>query len=766
MIYQFADFRLDATHRMLLSKTGEVLPIASRAFDALLLFVQHPGELLDKLTLMKTIWPNTIVEENNLNQHISALRRLLGETPEEHRFIVTIPGRGYRFVAPVTCEAASVAASAAPIGPVPDAASAPALVTAPARTEGPAAAVAPHDTPRARPSRALVSAALTVALLLLALGLWLWRGPLRRPAAPALPAVTSGQAPAQVSSIPRLAILPLENLSPNPQDAFFADGLHEELLTTVAERIAGIEVISRTTMMSYRQNPKPLAVVARELGATDIIEGSVRREGQHVRLTLQLIDAKTDGHIWAKSYDRTLASALTLQSEVAQEVASQLSVRLRSAAATGGAPTRDPDAFDLYLKAVLALREIGSDEPMDAYNGIADLLTQAIRRDPAFALAYAQRARLGILMFVGNIVSSDEHLDRIRQDLAQANRLAPDNPLVLAVNGFFLMGQNENEQALETMARAEAAGITDPMWLLPKARLLLRMSRGEEVVRTHERMLALDPSNPVVLWLAGADDSWLRRPVDALRIADLAAKLDPHYGQLLRSSVVFAYSGDTAGMRAAHEFFTGNSGGCPTDSPFGIRATFDLLRYEHRYRELDACLQKVTVDSMRTASGWSTVLDSVGDMPIAEYRGWVALLLGDRSRAQREGRNVLRFVASRQVTAFNRVYLGLLEAEGLTFQGESARAISAARASLELAPRARDAVMATAAGSIGARVYAWSGAHEQADALLEELATATPGLPPAEITRDPLYTIPLAEDARFKALSARLEDQMRSLNLH
>ena len=279
-------------------------------------------------------------------------------------------------------------------------------------------------------------------------------------------------------------------------------------------------------------------------------------------------------------------------------------------------------------------------------------------------------------------------------------------------------------------------------------------------------MLALDPSNPVVLWLAGTDDSWLRRPEEALRIADLSEKLDPHYGQVLRSYVVFAYSGDTTGLRAAHEFFAGQYGGCPTYDPFGVRATFDLLRYEHRYRELDACLQKLRVDSMRASSGWSTILDSVGDMPTAEYRGWVALLLGDRSRAEREGRNVLQFVASRKVTPFNRVYLGLLEAEGRTFQGESAKAISATRASLELAPRSRDAIMATAAGSIGARVYAWSGAHEQAGALLEELATSTPGMPPAEITRDPLYAVPLKEDARFQTLSARLEDQMRKLNLH
>jgi TolB-like protein/DNA-binding winged helix-turn-helix (wHTH) protein len=756
VIYRFADFRLDATHRLLLSTDGQVLPIASRAFDALLLFVQHPGELLDKSTLMKTIWPNSVVEENNLNQHISALRKLLGETPDSHRFIVTIPGRGYRFVAPVTTETEHGAASAA----------AEAAVALGMPAPLPAPAVAVHDPLLPARRGPVLVASVTIAVLIAAALFWVWRHAGRQVAAPPAPATTSSKAPA-APGVLRLAILPLENLSPNPQDAFFADGLHEELLTTVAERLAGVEVISRTTMMSYRQNPKPLAVVAQELGATDVIEGSVRREGQHVRLTVQLIDARTDGHLWAKSYDRTLSSALTLESEVAQEIASQLSVQLRTAStARGGPPTQDSAAYDLYLKAVLALREIGADEPLQAYNAIADLLTQAIRRDPDFALAYAQRARLGTLMFVGNIVNSDEQLAHIRDDLANANRLAPDEPLVLAVNAFFQMGQNENERALETIARAEAAGITDPMLLLPKARLLLRMSRGDEVMRTHDRMLALDPSNPVVLFLAADGDSVLRRPETALRMADLSEKIDSHFGQAVRTLILFGYSGDTAGWRASYDFFASKGGGCEVPNPYAVRASFDLLRYEHRYRELDACLQKVTFDSMRTVSTWSTLFDSVGDMPVAEYRGWTAMLLGDRGRAQHEGRNVLQFLAHRKVTPFNRIYLGLLEAEGQMFLGERAKAISAARASLELAPRARDAIMATAAGSIGARVYAWSGAYEQADALLEELATATPGMPPAEITRDPLYSIPLKDDARFQALSVRLEGQMRALNLH
>src|SRR5579862_8461527 len=118
--YEFGDFRVDVPQRLLsLKADGRALPLSSRAFDTLLFFLEHPGELLDKTTLMKAVWPNVVVEENNLNQHISALRRILGERPEEHRFIVTVPGRGYRFIAAVSLVAGSATALDAAPAPAP-----------------------------------------------------------------------------------------------------------------------------------------------------------------------------------------------------------------------------------------------------------------------------------------------------------------------------------------------------------------------------------------------------------------------------------------------------------------------------------------------------------------------------------------------------------------------------------------------------------------------------------------------------------------------
>jgi len=313
--YEFGDFRIDLLRRVLVLRVdGRPLPLTSRAFDTLLFLVEHPGELLDKSAIMAAVWPKIVVEENNLNQHISTLRRVLGDRTDEHRFIITVSGRGYRFVAPVT-----------PL--MPTAASGTTLAAAPKSAtdavsplaEMPAVA----DTPPARavpsPSRAVrLSWMLGAAALVAAGTVWYLTHRLRT----VEHAATRTSIEVAAVRTPRLAILPFENLSPDPNNAFFTDGLHEEIISTLAERVPGIEVISRTTMMSYRANPpKPLTVVAHELNASHLLEGSVRRVGNRIRLTLQLIDARTDGHIWSASYDRTLADALSLESQIAEEIA-------------------------------------------------------------------------------------------------------------------------------------------------------------------------------------------------------------------------------------------------------------------------------------------------------------------------------------------------------------------------------------------------------------------------------------------------------------
>ncbi len=393
---------------------------------------------------MKAIWPDVIVEENNLNQSISAVRRILGDSRDEHRYIVTIPGVGYQFVSDV-----KVLSDEASSG-----------------NSGVVLRVGVHEAPGAEPERTVGTGdsgsdggrgRLTLTLVHLRdkpghrqqperdhcpargeMGGRRGRAPGRRRLD--VGARSSGGTPdwfaihptpasesATDSTAPRLAVLPFANLSPEPANAFFADGLHEEILSTLAERIPGIAVISRTTMMSYRQTPKPLGEVARELGATHVMEGTVRREGDHVRLTLQLVDAGTDRYLWSQTYDRALASAMTLQSEVAADVATQLSVRL-AADAEGTKPiTRDAEAYDLYLRALVIFRDLDFND--DSQNqALEDVLNRALARDRSFAQAYAQRARLHTVLFSCGMDTSDRNQSSISADLAAAQRTGAERP--------------------------------------------------------------------------------------------------------------------------------------------------------------------------------------------------------------------------------------------------------------------------------------------------------------------------------------------------
>ena len=765
LIYEFADFQVDGTQRRLLLKSsGRPLPLSPRSFDALIYLLEHRGQLLEKSTLMDAIWPTVVVEQNNLNQHISSLRRVLGESRDDHRFIVTVPGRGYRFVADVTVRDLSISPdehqSAAGQDTLPE----PSI--SPAET-APLAGVVTKTMFRVTYWTVATAAALLLAVWLI----WLLRPRPPMVGQSAHPAVATSVSAPSISASPtpaklRLAILPFDNLSPDSANAFFTEGLHEEFVSTLAERLPGVEVISRTTMTSARFKAQPVAMIVSSLGATHVIEGSVRRESKLVRVTLQLIDAGTDQHLWSKSYDRTLESALTLQSEVANDVASQLSVDFPVLTHSSEYPTQDTEAYDEYLKAVVALRTMLGDTPREAFERVGETLSRAIGRDPRFALAFAQRARVATLRY---ILFGDPLLERIRGDLDRAKSLSPREPIVLGAEGFYLYAIGENERALAILNDAESLGLTDPTWLAPKARVLLRMGRVEDALRTQHRMLALDPANPLVISFISEQLMMLRRPAEALRVVQLVQTQIPEMYAYYRGRILLDFGGRTQGLRQFFDQFTrGQSQAEMAATPVAVCDWFDLLRFEHRYEELDGFLRHIPPGLTPYVGQFIEARDlNPGNLPSAQQLGgWAALLRGDKAQAARAGRTLLDFAKSRQATPRIAFILYRLEAEGHLFAGEPAAAIRAAKASLDLVPRERDAVSWIGVATITARVYAWAGARNEAIRLLEQLATAIPGLPPSYIIGDPLVVIPLAREPEYQALVGRLQGQMTALNLN
>ncbi len=331
--YEFGPFRLDPVERLLL-RDGKAIPLTPKAFDTLLLLVENSGHLLTKDELMKRLWPETFVEEVNLAQNISAIRRALETSNDGAQYIETVPKGGYRFIAET-------------------------------RRVSSEPSVPPMSQALWRRGALGIAAVIAIAVLAWGIG----RNRVLRPSS---------------THARSIAVLPLENLSHDPQQEYFADGLTEALITDLG-KISALRVISRTSVLRYKAAKKPVPEIARELKVDTLIEGAVLRSGDRVRITAQLIDAATDRHLWAESYERDLRDVLALQAEVARAIALQVRVKLSSSPGPLKASALSPEAYELYLKGRYS-RDQGGEEGLKlafAY------FQQALEIDPQYAAAYA-----------------------------------------------------------------------------------------------------------------------------------------------------------------------------------------------------------------------------------------------------------------------------------------------------------------------------------------------------------------------------------------
>src|SRR5687768_3086297 len=423
-----------------LLRDGKRSTLQELPLQILELLSSRPGQLVTREELVTHLWPKGVVDfDAGINTAMRKLRAALGDDAAAPRYIETVPRRGYRF-----------------------------LVT-PQREPAPAVASTPvAATARRRWPWALATACVAVAIAWSVIAL---RGS-SDPAAP-------------VAQNYRLAVLPFENLSPDPANAFFADGMHEEVLSSLAN-VANLEVISRTTMMQYRRSPRAVAEIARELRITHLLEGTVRREGTLVRMTLQLIDARDDRHLWSRTFDRKLTDVMTLQSQVAAEIAGQLRRSLMPN--VGLPPSRNPAAYDLWLQGVLAWQNVGGGGAAPGeFARVEGLYSRAIEFDPAYAAAYADRCRVRMAIFANGNDQSDEIVAAASADLAMAQKLAGNSPHVLvrtAQLAYFIDG--DMPKALELIGDAEKVSPLSADFLMTKANFLAFSGRLEESLAAHE----------------------------------------------------------------------------------------------------------------------------------------------------------------------------------------------------------------------------------------------------------------------------------------
>jgi TolB-like protein/DNA-binding winged helix-turn-helix (wHTH) protein/Flp pilus assembly protein TadD len=346
-------------------KSGLRIRVQQQPMKLLEILLEHPGEIVTREELRSRVWPNESFGDFDqaLNISIGKLRSALGDSAENPRFIETLPKRGYRFIADVSV----IDADARPRRQEPLSGDLP--TTDPGlKIKDVGSAVAPKR--RLWPTRSVIGALALIIIITLSI-LSVWRLRSRAPAS---------------AGIRSIAVLPLENLSGDASQSYFADGMTDELITDLAQ-ISALRVISRTSVMVYKGARKPLPQIARELNVDAVVEGTVLRSGDQVRITAQLIEAATDKHLWSQSYEGELRDTLALQNRVASAIADQIRINLtpQEQAALKNVKVVNPDAYESYLKG----RYFWNKRTADGLKVALAYFKQAIEEDPKYAQAYS-----------------------------------------------------------------------------------------------------------------------------------------------------------------------------------------------------------------------------------------------------------------------------------------------------------------------------------------------------------------------------------------
>jgi len=393
------DVDLDAEE---LRKHGMRLRLPRQPFQVLRVLLEHAQEIVTREEFRQRLWPeNTFVDYDvALKKAVNRIREVLGDSAENPRFIETVPRQGYRFIGTVEelAPQESVKAVAAPA----------AEQTADPAAEGRKLAIG------------LAFAGGVAAVLAIVVGLNL---------AGVRDRLSGNTAGAPIRS---LAVLPLTNLSGDPAQEYFADGLTDALIGELSQ-ISALKVISRTSVMRYKKSDKSLPEIARELKVEGVVEGTVQRSGDQVRITAQLIHAPSDRHLWAKTYQSNMRDLMTLQNQIAGAIAQQIqSTLVREPPRVGWEQSVNPEAYEAYLKGDYFLNRFTRDSMPKA----AEYFEQAVRDDPDFVPAYAKLA--GTYLMLGNIgmLPQSQSNQKVKPLIAKALQIDPQFAAVHAEAGW------------------------------------------------------------------------------------------------------------------------------------------------------------------------------------------------------------------------------------------------------------------------------------------------------------------------------------------
>jgi TolB-like protein/cytochrome c-type biogenesis protein CcmH/NrfG len=551
-----------------------------------------------------------------------------------------------------------------------------------------------------------------------------------------------------------IAVLPFENLSSDKENAYFADGIQDEILTKLAG-IADLKVISRISTAKYKSKPEDLKTVSQQLGVATVLEGSVQKSSGKVRVNVQLIDVRADTHLWARTYDRDIKDVFAVESEVSQEIADALQAKLSpdEANTLAAAPTKDPEAYDLFLRGESEQREAESSRKPEAFDRAADWYRQAATRDPNFSLAMARLAYSQMARHWWIRSLAKDELARVKDTAEDALRLAPNLPQGhVALGVVYLWGYWQYDRALGEFQRAAELQPNDALPLVLAAATHRRQGAWERSLSEYEKAQRLDPRDSLVPASIATTRTQLRIWKEARRAAAHALALDPRSSGTITTFLTSCLNG-TGGIKEARRIMSS----FPSENRITSRTySFDVVGLIGQRAYLSV-LERDFATALRIWEPRANDTATESELGPAA-RPAIHVLAGDTASTRAESEEVRQVLEAalrarpddlNTLSELSWTYLAL---------GRKAEALNAARQATNILPVEKDSISGTGILTNLAEVEAQAGETDEAIKLLHHLLSIPAGMEVslARLRIDPVWD-PIRNDPEFQQLLAGKE---------